>query len=82
MFLFPVDSDSGCTALGGTCVDWRYYVCHAGVESGLCDGDSNRRCCLDCDATCEANEDTWAKGDGKCDDAGGECKLNSNYCSG
>ena len=39
----------------GVCVDWRYYVCHAGVETGLCSGDSNIRCCLDCDATCELN---------------------------
>ena len=36
----------------GVCVDWRYYTCTAGVETGLCPGDSNIRCCLNCDAAC------------------------------
>ncbi len=38
---------------GGQCVDWRYYVCNAGVSTGLCRGDENVRCCLYCDQECE-----------------------------
>ena len=36
-------SGGACEEQGGQCVDWRYYVCHAGVESGICPGDSNIR---------------------------------------
>jgi hypothetical protein len=32
-----------CEDMGGTCVDWRNYVCHAGIQSGICPGDSNIR---------------------------------------
>ena len=55
-----------CEDKGGQCVDWRYYVCHAGVETGICPGDSNIRCCLNCDATCQDNEDQWSQSDGAC----------------
>jgi len=55
-FLSLGASDTGCTLQGGTCVDWRYYVCNAGVESGLCNGDSNRRCCLECNSFCKKTE--------------------------
>ncbi len=48
-------AQSDCEKIGGQCVDWRYYVCHAGVETGLCPGDSNMRCCLSCDDTCKLN---------------------------
>ncbi|TRY68830.1 hypothetical protein TCAL_15127 [Tigriopus californicus] len=74
--------DELCTNMGGTCVDWRYYVCNGGVETGLCTGDSNIRCCLSCDQTCQDNENEWSAGDGACEEAGGDCKLNSNYCDG
>ena len=47
--------DNACTTAGGVCVDWRYYTCTAGVETGLCPGDSNQRCCRNCDAACESN---------------------------
>ena len=36
-------SGGACEDKGGQCIDWRYYVCHAGVESGICPGDSNIR---------------------------------------
>ncbi len=46
-----------CTALGGSCVDWRFYVCHAGLveTEGVCGdtGDPNVKCCLSCGQECE-----------------------------
>ena len=39
----------------------RHYICHAGVESGLCPGDADIRCCLHCDDTCQTNEEEWGK---------------------
>ena len=42
-----------CEDLGGQCLDWEDYICHAGWETGLCPGDENIRCCLSCDAECE-----------------------------
>ena len=50
-----------CEDQGGQCVDWRYYVCHAGLEVGLCPGDTNIRCCLHCDQICQDNEDQWSQ---------------------
>ncbi|CAK8683556.1 unnamed protein product [Clavelina lepadiformis] len=76
-------SDLSCTLQGGTCVDWRYYKCSAGVETGLCDGDSNRRCCLDCSSQCLSDEQNWASCcDSACTSNGGSCQDNSNYCGG
>uniref|UniRef100_H2ZDV9 Peptidase M15C domain-containing protein n=1 Tax=Ciona savignyi TaxID=51511 RepID=H2ZDV9_CIOSA len=76
-------SDYACTSQGGSCVDYRYFVCNGGVETGLCDGDSNRRCCLKCDTTCVSNSENWASCcDSACTSSGGTCKDNSNYCSG
>eukprot|EP00090_Calanus_glacialis_P006361 TRINITY_DN14963_c0_g1_i2.p1 TRINITY_DN14963_c0_g1~~TRINITY_DN14963_c0_g1_i2.p1 ORF type:complete len:243 (-),score=48.51 TRINITY_DN14963_c0_g1_i2:58-786(-) len=71
-----------CEEIGGTCLDWRYNVCHGGVETGLCPGDTNVRCCHKCDYGCEHNEAVWSGHDGACTAAGGECKLDSNYCAG
>ncbi len=67
----------------GTCVDYRYYVCHAGVVQGLCSGDSNIRCCLDCDAECVADENEWDSNgdDEECKSYGGQCFPTSNYCA-
>lgn len=45
--------DSACTSQGGTCLNWLYYKCTAGYETGLCSGDSNNRCCLPCDSSCK-----------------------------
>lgn len=56
--------------------------CTAGYESGLCSGDNNRKCCKNCDTTCQWQESQDAKGDSKCEDAGGKCQHNTNYCSG
>ena len=41
--MITILSGGACEEQGGQCVDWRYYVCHAGVESGICPGDSNIR---------------------------------------
>jgi len=45
--------DLRCIAIGGSCKDFMSNLCMAGYESGLCDGDKNRRCCLRCDSECE-----------------------------
>merc|ERR1711872_580804 len=71
-----------CEDKGGSCVDWRYFVCHAGVEKGICPGDSNIRCCLNCDQRCQDDEADWSSHDGSCTAQGGICKLDSNYCEG
>jgi len=81
IFLFGAHGGP-CEEKGGTCVDWRYYICHAGVEQGLCPGDSNMRCCLECDQKCQEDEADWSSHDGSCHSQGGECKLDSNYCDG
>jgi len=76
-------SDRSCTNKGGTCLDYRYYKCTAGYVDGLCDGDSNRKCCQDCDDDCLDDEEYYNDNtDSACDKAGGDCLDNSNYCSG
>lgn len=49
----PGQDDSGCDALGGTCLDWQDYICTAGWATGECDGGADRKCCLPCDQECE-----------------------------
>ena len=34
-------------------MDWTTNKCTAGYETGLCSGDSNNRCCKNCDQTCK-----------------------------
>ncbi|XP_061436645.1 lysozyme g-like isoform X1 [Lethenteron reissneri] len=75
-------ADSACTGQGGECLDWRTTVCRAGVATSLCNGDSNRRCCLQCNSACVSNEQSWSANDGQCTDMGGKCQVNSNYCGG
>jgi len=76
-------SNRACTNKGGTCLDYRYYICTAGYETGLCDGDSNVKCCMDCDSTCVSNEQYYDQySDGSCDKVNGNCLDNSNYCDG
>nr|XP_002122335.1 lysozyme 3-like [Ciona intestinalis] len=76
-------SDYRCTNQGGSCVDYRYYVCNGGVENGLCDGDSNRRCCLECDNSCQSDVNNWESCcDSACTSISGSCQDNSNYCDG
>jgi len=78
-------ADQPCVDAGGSCVDWRYYVCHGGVETGLCGGDSNRRCCLTCDSACQDREDTYNNNgqDSVCEtENGGHCQPTSNFCNG
>jgi len=74
--------DDGCTSIGGTCKDWRYNPCTAGYSTGLCSGDNNNRCCLNCDQTCQNDEAQWSASDSACTAAGGDCLINSNYCAG
>merc|ERR1719394_90630 len=74
--------DAACEARGGTCLNWKHYKCTAGYEQGLCSGDSDRRCCLNCDAQCIAWEEQDSQGDGYCNESGGECKHETNYCNG
>ena len=54
------------------CLDWRYYICTAGYSDGLCDGDKNRKCCQNCDRTCQTQESQNQKGDKKCTAIGGK----------
>ncbi|CAG5113668.1 Oidioi.mRNA.OKI2018_I69.chr2.g7758.t1.cds [Oikopleura dioica] len=77
-----VFADTQCTSKGGTCTDYRYTTCYAGYERYICNGDSNRQCCLYCSPTCEAKEELDSAGDSRCTAAGGECKHNTNYCNG
>ena len=74
--------DAACLALSGTCNDFRFLTCTAGYTTGNCAGDSNRQCCMPCDATCEATEATDSAGDSACDGVFGICKHNSNFCPG
>jgi len=78
----PTAGDSKCDAINGDCLDWRYYKCTAGYESGLCSGDNNRKCCNNCNATCKRQEEQNSKNDGACTSQNGECKHNTNYCNG
>ncbi|KAJ1081554.1 hypothetical protein NDU88_001734, partial [Pleurodeles waltl] len=73
-------ADTACTNKGGKCVDYRNYKCIAGVQTAICNGDTYRRCCLPCDATCVANDKSWSANDGACTGKGGVCQVNSNYC--
>ena len=54
----------------------------AGYQQGLCPGDSNQRCCLNCNPSCQADEEYFLQFDGPCTSSGGACLVNSNYCAG
>ena len=54
----------------------------AGYQQGLCPGDSNQRCCLNCNSSCQADEEYFLQFDGACTSSGGACLVNSNYCAG
>jgi len=71
--------DTQCTRIGGTCLNWDYYLCTAGWETGLCSGASNIRCCKPCDRSCQNLENSY--NDKACTDKGGKCQHNSNKCS-
>merc|ERR1712137_1502319 len=71
--------DTQCTRIGGTCLNWDYYLCTAGWETGLCSGASNIRCCKPCDRSCQNLENSY--NDKACSDKGGKCQHNSNKCS-
>ena len=60
-----VFADTQCTSKGGTCTDYRYTTCYAGYERYICNGDSNRQCCLYCSPTCEAKEELDSAGDSR-----------------
>merc|ERR1712133_114730 len=71
--------DTQCTRIGGTCLNWDYYLCTAGWETGLCSGASSIRCCKPCDRSCQNLENSY--NDKACTDKGGKCQHNSNKCS-
>ena len=48
----------------------------------MCPGDSNQRCCLNCNPSCQADEEYFLQFDGPCTSSGGACLVNSNYCAG
>ncbi|XP_066263914.1 uncharacterized protein [Branchiostoma lanceolatum] len=75
-------ADSQCTSQGGKCQDYSVRTCTAGYEDNKCGGNALRKCCLACDSSCESNQGTWSAGDSKCSNAGGQCKMDSNYCHG
>ncbi|CAH1240357.1 Hypp5987 [Branchiostoma lanceolatum] len=81
-FISAARADSHCTAHGGVCTDYRYTTCKGGYLQSLCNGDSNRRCCVSCDDACQANEAYWSDSDDSCTYAGGLCKHDTNYCPG
>nr|XP_039255806.1 uncharacterized protein LOC120332593 [Styela clava] len=74
---------SACTRIGGTCHDYRTHNCIAGYERGKCSGNSYIRCCKPCSSTCKSTENYYVKyRDSKCGAQNGQCKHDSNYCSG
>eukprot|EP00058_Branchiostoma_floridae_P013149 XP_002598637.1 hypothetical protein BRAFLDRAFT_67034 [Branchiostoma floridae] len=75
-------ADLPCTNQGGQCQDYAVRTCLAGYETNKCGGDALRRCCLQCDSSCQANHQTWSAGDNDCSNAGGQCKMDSNLCYG
>ncbi|XP_078661295.1 uncharacterized protein LOC144905483 [Branchiostoma floridae x Branchiostoma belcheri] len=75
-------ADSQCTSQGGKCQDYTVRTCLAGYQTGKCGGNVQRRCCLQCDASCQAVHLAWSAGDSSCTNAGGHCKTDSNYCLG
>lgn len=74
----PDPLDENCTKRDGICQDWTQHICTAGYRSGLCPGQSAIKCCLPCDAACQAAEDTFHDPD--CDNIHGICMDNTNYC--
>ena len=78
--LFKKSLDTQCTRIGGTCLNWDYYYCTAGWETGLCNGESNIRCCKPCDRACQNLEQSY--NDRACTNKGGKCQHNSNKCNG
>ncbi|KAI8517406.1 hypothetical protein Bbelb_059870 [Branchiostoma belcheri] len=69
-FISAARADSQCTAHHGVCTDYRHTTCKGGYLQHLCHGDSYRRCCVNCDATCQANEAYWSASDDSCTYAG------------
>ncbi|XP_078701238.1 uncharacterized protein LOC144927581 [Branchiostoma floridae x Branchiostoma belcheri] len=72
-------ADSQCT---GKCQDYTARTCLAGYEDGKCGGNALRKCCLPCDASCQSTHQGYTSGDTDCSKAGGQCKMDSNYCHG
>ena len=54
----------------------------AGYESGLCSGDANNKCCLNCNQQCINQDQLDQHKDGECDNIDGKCMDSSNYCNG
>ncbi|XP_078620532.1 uncharacterized protein LOC144887281 isoform X2 [Branchiostoma floridae x Branchiostoma japonicum] len=75
-------ADLPCTSQGGQCQDYTVRTCLAGYETSKCGGNALRRCCLQCDSSCQADHLRWSAGDSSCSNAGGQCKMDSNFCHG
>ncbi|CAH1248706.1 Hypp8360 [Branchiostoma lanceolatum] len=75
-------ADLPCTSQGGKCQDYSVRTCLAGYETNKCSGNALRRCCLQCDSSCESDHQTWSAGDSGCSNAEGQCKMDSNFCNG
>merc|ERR1711953_1105764 len=71
--------DAACDRIGGSCLNWDYYLCTAGWETGLCSGPNNIKCCNECNQACVNQENRY--NDKSCSDKGGKCQHNSNKCS-
>ena len=78
--IFNDDSEYQCERIGGTCLNWDYYLCTAGWETGLCTNEqSDIRCCKPCDRSCQNLEAGY--NDRACQNKGGKCQHKSNKCS-
>lgn len=73
-------ADAACDRIGGTCLNWDYYLCTAGWETGLCSGANNIKCCNNCDRSCQNTEAGY--NDRQCKAEGGKCQHNTNKCTG
>ena len=72
-------TDAACDRIGGSCLNWDYYLCTAGWETGLCSGPNNIKCCKECNQACVNQENRY--NDKACTDKGGKCQHNTNKCS-
>ena len=50
---FAETRDRQCEAIGGDCLNWDWYFCTAGWETGLCSGGNEIKCCKPCDRNCQ-----------------------------
>ena len=76
-----IPSDDRCTDLNGQCLNSDTETCEIGnFQSGLCDGASNRKCCLEDDYMCKNNNGFCVDHDLECGSEFGH--LVKGYCDG